>query len=102
MAHLVLRGCYGSYCLLHDFTLLPLNMKKIFAAVLFVLLHVGSHAQCAMCKATAETASQNSSGSLAEGLNTGIIYLMLIPYTLLAVLAIVFFRKRIVNFFKAN
>jgi hypothetical protein len=77
-------------------------MKKLFAALFCVLMHVAIHAQCAMCKATAETASQNSSGSLAEGLNTGILYLMLIPYTLLAVIAVVFFRKRIANFFKAN
>ena len=79
-----------------------MSMKKFFVVLFFYALNVATYAQCAMCKATAETASQNSSGSLAEGLNTGIIYLMLIPYTLLAVLAIVFFRKRIANFFKAN
>jgi hypothetical protein len=79
-----------------------MNMKKLLVVVFFFALNAVTYAQCAMCKATAETASQNSSGSLAEGLNTGIIYLMLIPYTLLAVLAIVFFRKRIANFFKAN
>ncbi len=79
-----------------------MSMKKFFVVLFFYALNVATYAQCAMCKATAETASQNSSGSLAEGLNTGIIYLMLIPYTLLAVLAIVFFRKRITNFFKAN
>ena len=77
-------------------------MKKFFVLFFFGALNLATHAQCAMCKATAETANQNTSGSLAEGLNTGILYLMLIPYTLLAVLAIVFFRKRIVNFFKAN
>jgi hypothetical protein len=77
-------------------------MKKIFFLLFFVLVNLATNAQCAMCKATAETANQNTSGSLAEGLNTGILYLMLIPYTLLLVLAIVFFRKRIANFFKAN
>jgi len=65
-------------------------------------LNIATYAQCAMCKATAETANQNTSGSLAEGLNSGILYLMLIPYTLLAVIAVVFFRKRIANFFKAS
>ena len=77
-------------------------MKNVIVLVFFFALNVAAHAQCAMCKATAETANQNTSGSLAEGLNTGILYLMLIPYTLLVVLAIVFFRKRIANFFKAN
>lgn len=77
-------------------------MKKLFVLLFFFALSLATYAQCAMCKATAETANQNTSGSLAEGLNTGIVYLMLIPYTLLAVIAIVFFRKRIANFFKAN
>jgi hypothetical protein len=79
-----------------------MNMKKLFVVLFFFALNLATYAQCAMCKATAETANQNTSGSLAEGLNTGILYLMLIPYTLLLVLAIVFFRKRIANFFKAN
>jgi hypothetical protein len=77
-------------------------MKKLYFVFFFFALNLATYAQCAMCKATAETANQNTSGSLAEGLNTGILYLMLIPYTLLLVLAIVFFRKRIANFFKAN
>jgi hypothetical protein len=77
-------------------------MKKLLILLFFFALNAATYAQCAMCKATAESANQNTSGSLAEGLNTGILYLMLIPYTLLAVLAIVFFRKRIANFFKAN
>jgi hypothetical protein len=77
-------------------------MKKLFVVLFFFALNLSTYAQCAMCKATAETANQNTSGSLAEGLNSGILYLMLIPYTLLAVIAIVFFRKRIANFFKAN
>jgi len=77
-------------------------MRKVLLAFFFLALNLSSFAQCAMCKATAETANQNTSGSLAEGLNTGIVYLMLIPYTLLAIIAVVFFRKRIANFFKAN
>jgi hypothetical protein len=55
-----------------------------------------------MCRATAESASQNSGGSIAEGLNSGIVYLMLIPYILLTVVVLVFFRKKIINFFKAE
>lgn len=77
-------------------------MRKLFFLSFFVAMNVATQAQCAMCRATAETASQNSSGSLAEGLNSGILYLMLIPYTLLMIVALVFFRKRIANFFKAN
>jgi len=77
-------------------------MKKLLVVMFLYSLNIATYAQCAMCKATAETANQNTSGSLAEGLNSGILYLMLIPYTLLAVIAVVFFRKRIANFFKAS
>jgi len=76
--------------------------KLLLVALAFLLVNATSFAQCAMCKATAESASQNTGGSLAEGLNSGILYLMLIPYALLISLGLVFFRKRIANFFKAN
>ena len=80
-----------------------MNRKQSLLIVLFILaVQVSSWAQCAMCKATAESASQNTGGSLAEGLNSGILYLMLIPYVLLLSLGLVFFRKRIANFFKAD
>lgn len=40
-------------------------------------------AQCALCKANAET-NLNNGGTIAKGLNNGILYLMAIPYLLLA------------------
>lgn len=40
-------------------------------------------AQCAMCRANASSSLRNGS-SIAKGLNTGILYLMAIPYLLLA------------------
>ena len=67
-----------------------------------VLFSLTASAQCAMCRATAESASQNSGGNIAEGLNSGIVYLMLIPYILLTLVVLVFFRKKIINFFKAE
>lgn len=76
--------------------------RFLLVALALLLVNASSWAQCAMCKATAESASQNTGGSLAEGLNSGILYLMLIPYVLLISLGLLFFRKRIANFFKAN
>ena len=46
-------------------------------------------AQCAMCKATAES-DLDGGGSIANGLNTGILYLMSIPYVLLTIIAGIF------------
>ncbi|MFM7619591.1 MAG: hypothetical protein ACKO5Y_07105 [Bacteroidota bacterium] len=77
-------------------------MKNLILSVFTVIVSLTASAQCAMCRATAESASQNSGGNIAEGLNSGIIYLMLIPYILLTVVVLVFFRKKIINFFKAE
>jgi hypothetical protein len=79
-------------------------MKKIRAAflslVLVVLSSAGLLAQCAMCRATAESATENVDSGIGQGLNSGIVYLMLLPYLLLATVAVVFFRKKIIRFFK--
>ncbi len=66
-----------------------------------LLVNVAVSAQCAMCKATAESATENVDKGIGEGLNAGIVYLMLIPYALLATVAIVFFRKKIVALFRS-
>lgn len=80
-------------------------MKKIFAAsatlLLFMLLLTDfAGAQCAMCRATAETAANDNKG-IGEGLNLGIVYLMLVPYVLLGTIAFIFFRKKILAFFRS-
>lgn len=48
-----------------------------------------------MCSAANESAMKEGGGI---GLNEGIVYLMGIPYVLLAILAGVFFRKQIRGF----
>ena len=63
-----------------------------------VLLPEQLDAQCAMCKATNETAMDEEGGLL--GINEGIIYLMGVPYMLLGILGYLFFRKRIGGFLK--
>ncbi len=56
---------------------------------------------CAMCKATAGSGQEQSGTfggeqAIGSGLNKGILLLMVTPYILL----FLFFRKRIVGFFK--
>ncbi len=79
-------------------------MKKAiysFGITVFLsLITLVSDAQCAMCKANAESASENVDKGIGESLNSGIVYLMGIPYFLLATVAIIFFRKKIAAFFK--
>ena len=56
-------------------------MKKILVFILIFSTHF-LNAQCAMCKAVVESGDV----SQAEGLNTGILYLMIFPYLLVGTL----------------
>ena len=68
----------------------------IAATLLLLLLTIVAYPQCAMCKAAAESDLQNNPNSLAKGLNTGILFLMVIPYIIVGII----FRKDVVQFFK--
>ncbi|MBX2978166.1 MAG: hypothetical protein KF905_02635 [Flavobacteriales bacterium] len=75
--------------------LLPL----VILAILFLVPDVAWAQGCAMCKAVVENGETGVFGGhqkVGEGLNTGILYLMAVPYVLLFLL----FRKRIVSFVK--
>ena len=54
---------------------------KLFLVV-FLIGGFLLHSQCAMCRVVAES-SQNSGETIANGLNTGILYLMAFPYLLI-------------------
>jgi len=47
-------------------------------------------AQCAMCRAVLESEDGQKA---AEGINNGIVYLMLIPYILIGGIGLVIYRK---------
>jgi hypothetical protein len=63
---------------------------SIFLLLLVVSLQ-DAVSQCAMCKAQLET----NEGEIGNGINEGILFLMIIPYVLLTLLLFVFFRGRI-------
>ncbi|AMC11012.1 hypothetical protein Lupro_07015 [Lutibacter profundi] len=56
-------------------------MKKLLV-IIFIIFTSSVDAQCAMCKAVVESGN----ASEAEGLNTGILYLMIFPYLLVGAL----------------
>ena len=65
--------------------------RTIFMLIaLLVLVPFDADAQCAMCRAVLES---ESSGKAAEGINNGIIYLMAVPYVLVAGLFYFIYRK---------
>jgi hypothetical protein len=63
--------------------------------LLLILLPEITEAQCAMCKASVES-SQGQKNSVAGGINQGILYLMAVPYLLLAFI----FRKQLITVWK--
>jgi hypothetical protein len=58
-------------------------MKRIcFVWMLLCLMHTGAIAQCAMCTKTAQQLGEKP----AEGMNSGILYLMFAPFALVGVI----------------
>jgi hypothetical protein len=66
-----------------------MQKKILFFLALFFSLGSG-YAQCAMCKAVVESGN----ASEAEGLNTGILYLMAFPYLLVGGLLYFIYKNR--------
>ncbi|GAA4837975.1 hypothetical protein [Algivirga pacifica] len=70
---------------------------KALQFLLFLCLTLGSvqqaAAQCAMCRATVENNISSGGSSVGAGLNSGILYLMSIPYILIAVVAFMWYRS---------
>lgn len=65
-------------------------MKKCISLIVVLLFVVDANAQCAMCKAVVENGGQE----MAEGINSGITYLMIFPYLLVGLLGYVLFRYK--------
>ncbi len=57
--------------------------------VAYLLLPIASNAQCAMCRASLESSGDVSQ---AEAVNDGIVYLMVIPYILVALIGFVVYK----------
>jgi hypothetical protein len=53
-------------------------------------------AQCAMCKQAAETSLKKNPNSMARSLNSGILYLMAVPYLMICFI----FRKQIAQLWR--
>ncbi|MCK8481953.1 hypothetical protein [Psychroserpens algicola] len=63
---------------------------KIVIVVLALLVSLKTSAQCAMCRAVLESEEGQTT---AEGINDGIVYLMAIPYVLVAGIGFLIYWK---------
>ncbi len=69
--------------------------KGLFLFLLSVFTFLKTEAQCAMCRAVLESEETQSA---AKGVNDGIMYLMAIPYILVAGIGFIIYWK----FFRAK
>ena len=64
-------------------------MIKKIVLVMLLSVSIESAAQCAMCRAVVEQGGEE----VAEGINSGIVYLMAFPYLLIVVAMFLFYRN---------
>ena len=69
-------------------------MKGFVARIVLLLISAGSAlAQCAMFRSTLENNFSNGNPGIAAGINTGILYLLAIPYLAAIVLGYLWFKS---------
>lgn len=68
---------------------------RVFAITLsFLLLAIGNtFAQCAMCRSTLENNFSNGNPGVGAGINTGILYLLVLPYLAVMILGYFWFKS---------
>jgi len=70
-------------------------MKKFFSIIILLFILAGNvSAQCAMCRANAESNLKSGKNKIGRGLNTGILYLMSVPYLMGGLAAYIYFKNR--------
>lgn len=69
------------------------RLKKISFVLLFLLLsQLEGMAQCAMCRVSVENSVSANSDNFAAGLNTGILYLFVMPYLAITIIGYLWYR----------
>ena len=73
-------------------------MKKLTTTVLLTLIILVMNAgqvwaQCAMCRGSVESTMGNGRNNVGIGLNTGIMYLFVMPYLIFAVIGYLWYRN---------
>ena len=68
---------------------------KIFIGFvfLFLLTSANTWAQCAMCRGSVESSMGNGRNNVGVGLNTGIMFLFVMPYLLVGVIGYLWYRN---------
>ncbi len=70
-------------------------MSKAIFFILFFLMSATAEvsAQCAMCRTTLENNYSNGDPGIAAGINTGILYLLSMPYLAVIILGYLWYKS---------
>jgi hypothetical protein len=68
-------------------------LKITLVSVALLLVNTAANAQCAMCRATLENNFSNGGLGPVANINLGILYLLVFPYILVAVVAYFWYKK---------
>ncbi len=78
-----------------------MKTKLFFFSILmsFALLVIvpDVSAQCAMCRGSLESSVSQGNTNFAAGINKGILYLLLMPYTLIGIMAYLWYKSSKAN-----
>lgn len=75
---------------MHSRNTIKVRYAILLLTLVFLLVPELAQAQCAMCRAVLES---EGSEAAAKGINNGIVYLMAVPYLLVAGLFFFIYRK---------
>jgi hypothetical protein len=69
-------------------------VRVVILGLVLMVLHTGELlAQCAMCRSTLENNYSNGNPGIAAGINTGILYLLVMPYLAALILGYLWFKS---------
>ena len=67
---------------------------KVLLSLVILVMNAGqAWAQCAMCRGSVESTMGNGRNNVGIGLNTGIMYLFVMPYLIFAVIGYLWYRN---------
>ncbi|TAH18159.1 MAG: hypothetical protein EAZ08_12165 [Cytophagales bacterium] len=80
---------------------------KLFLSILCLLFILAviipdASAQCAMCRGSLESSVSQGNSNFAAGINKGILYLLLMPYTLISIIAFLWYKSSKANQLKVQ
>jgi hypothetical protein len=69
----------------------------LFAFFVLLFLPYSTEAQCAMCRGSLESSVSQGNTNFAAGINKGILYLLVMPYLLMATIGYLWYKSSKAN-----